>query len=198
MLRGHNLAKLLGTAKKQRVVSFDGLIYKGSATVISTESKRQNIAGDTPLEMFCEAIRSGVVLIELLNLFLPSRRRLPIWKPSLLDAAVGNTVALADELVSGTVGAVNEVTQTSLAATGAVTGAATAVVPNKLGGAQLQRAQNTANRIAVESTATVGSAIAGALHSSEQNTGSGNRGGVSFELYTKMGIKSTLPKALCS
>ena len=181
LLRGHNLAKLLGTAKKQRVVSFafDGLIHEGSATVISTESKRQNIAGDTPLEMFCEAIRSGVVLIELLNLFLPSRRRLPIWKPSLLDAAVGNTVALADELVSGTVGAVNEVTQTSLAATGAVTGAATAVVPNKLGGAQLQRAQNTANRIAVESTAAVGSAIAGALHSSEQNTGSGNRGGVS-------------------
>jgi CRP-like cAMP-binding protein len=75
--------------------SKDGPVIALSKTVTAVEGKSSSY-------MMCEALRNGAIVCDLLNMFVPPRKRIAVWKPSMLDQAVAGSVALTADLVDGT------------------------------------------------------------------------------------------------
>eukprot|EP01047_Picozoa_sp_COSAG01_P020371 COSAG01_NODE_1158_length_11469_cov_101.645646_6_plen_357_part_00 len=103
----------------------------GPEIIVNRRSRA--VAGESTMQMLCGALSNGAVLCELLNFFLPTRARVPVWKPSLLDNVVAETMGLAGELVDGAMQAAGEVAAQSamLAEQAAAAAEANAI---KLGG----------------------------------------------------------------
>jgi hypothetical protein len=76
---------------------------------ITINRRGRHLSGETTTELLCGALRNGALLCELLNYFLPARERVAVWKPSLLDTVVAESMALAGELADAAMDVAGEV-----------------------------------------------------------------------------------------
>ena len=66
-----------------------------------TLTKNVVVEGDSSMVLFCNALRNGSVLCDLVNFFLPPKQRIDVWRPSLMDIMVAESLALTSDLVDG-------------------------------------------------------------------------------------------------
>ena len=129
-----SLASLLKAARKYEHIELIGEGDLNSMELVLKPGKP--IAGDSAVEMLCAAIRDGVVLAELLNIFLPPRQRLQVWKPGAISevaSIITDTVELADDATARAMKVATGVTEQATKTTLATVQKTASVVPGSAG-----------------------------------------------------------------
>lgn len=87
---GAKLPDLLKAAHKQGRLVFEGTIPPpvGAKLQFSLKSGG-NLEGDSPMQMMCAALRDGVYLLDLLNVFLPPKQQMIVWRPGINSEVSG-------------------------------------------------------------------------------------------------------------